>query len=186
MKHLDGIFIDPSAANRALSKLTVMSQRKNSFATFLPKFERALAVSLVMEDRARITYLHQSLSDSLKLALVSRDLPDEYGDYVTTVAKVASVEQCHYTTRRAHPSSAAAPATTPQNPDAMDWTSTLVTGAALKPLTDTERNCLHNNNGYFRCRQINAGHISRNCPRGQVPTRSANVYALSFSTRLKT
>ena len=176
MKHLDGMFIDPNAANRALSKLTVMSQRKDSFATFLPKFERALAESLVMEDRARIAYLHQSLCDSLKLALVSRDLPDEYGDYVTAVAKVASaLEQCHYTTRRAHPPFAAAPATTPQDPDAMDWTSTPVTGAALKPLTDTERNYLRNNNGCFRCRQINAGHISRNCPRGQVPTRSANV-----------
>ena len=91
IKHMDAMFIDPNAANRALSKLTSMSQsKKESFATFLPKFERTMAESLVMENRARISYLHSALTDTLRLALASRDMPDEYDQYVISVAKVAS------------------------------------------------------------------------------------------------
>lgn len=176
LRYMDGTFIDPNAANRALSKLADIKQKKDSFALFLPKFERTLAESLVHEDRSRIAYLHSALSQELKLALVSKDMSEDYNTYVSSVAKVASaLEQCNYTAPRSYQAPSAALAQTPRNPDLMDWTPTPVAHSALKPLNDSERNYLRANNGCFRCRQVNAGHISRNCPKGQIQARVAKV-----------
>ncbi|KAI0993583.1 hypothetical protein K3495_g13277 [Podosphaera aphanis] len=57
----------------------------------------------------------------------------------------------------------------------MDWTPTPVNMAALKPITEQERDYLRANNGCFRCRQTNAGHISRTCPRNQIHARAAAI-----------
>jgi hypothetical protein len=40
----------------------------------------------------------------------------------------------------------------------------------LAPLTDAERDYLRANNGCFRCRKINANHLSQNCPGNSLNT----------------
>ena len=174
LRYMDTTFTDPNAANRALSRLSSMAQRKDSFATFLPKFERTLAESLVLEDRSKISYLHTALSQELKLALVAKDLPEDYSTYVAAVARVASaLEQCSYTAYRPRLVQSHAPA--PANPESMDWTPSPLSASSLKPLTDKERDYLRKNRGCFRCRKTNANHMARDCPNSQVSVRTAST-----------
>ena len=42
VRHLDSVYIDPNAVARALNRLQAMKQGRESFATFLPKFEKEL------------------------------------------------------------------------------------------------------------------------------------------------
>lgn len=57
----------------------------------------------------------------------------------------------------------------------MDWTPTPVTSAALKPLTDNERQYLRKNEGCFRCRKVRAGHLAKDCPNGQVQIKATTT-----------
>ncbi|KAI0992201.1 hypothetical protein K3495_g15985, partial [Podosphaera aphanis] len=58
LAHLDTIFVDPNATKRALSRLTNTPQRDNeSFALYLPKFERLLHEAGVEGDINCISYL---------------------------------------------------------------------------------------------------------------------------------
>ena len=42
VRHLDSVYIDPKAAARALNRFQAMKQGRESFVTFLPKFEKEL------------------------------------------------------------------------------------------------------------------------------------------------
>jgi len=59
VQYLDSVFIDPNAAARALNRLQAMKQGRESFATFLPKFEKELGESqlTMVPDMVKIGYL---------------------------------------------------------------------------------------------------------------------------------
>ena len=64
VQHLDSVYIDPNAAARALNRLQAMKQGKESFATFLPKFEKELGESqlTMVPDMVKIGYLRGALN----------------------------------------------------------------------------------------------------------------------------
>ena len=45
VQHLDSVYIDPNTTARTLNWLQTMKQGRESFATFLPKFEKELGES---------------------------------------------------------------------------------------------------------------------------------------------
>ena len=67
VRHLDSVYIDPNAAARALNRLQVMKQSKESFATFLPKFEKELGKSqlTMVPDMVKIGYLRGALNTEI-------------------------------------------------------------------------------------------------------------------------
>ena len=64
VRHLDSVYIDPNAAARALNRLQAMKQGRESFATFLPKFEKELGESqlIMVPDMVKIGYLRGALN----------------------------------------------------------------------------------------------------------------------------
>ena len=67
VRHLDSVYIDPNAAAHALNQLQAMKQGRESFATFLPKFEKELGESqLTMgPDMVKIGYLRGALNTEI-------------------------------------------------------------------------------------------------------------------------
>ena len=64
VRHLDSVYIDPNAAAPALNRLQAMKQGRESFATFLPKFEKELGESqlTMIPDMVKIGYLRGVLN----------------------------------------------------------------------------------------------------------------------------
>ncbi|KAI0991077.1 hypothetical protein K3495_g17110, partial [Podosphaera aphanis] len=102
LAHLDTIFIDPNATKRALSRLTNTPQRDNeSFALYLPKFERLLHEAGVEGDINCISYLENNINLELTRALVGNNIPDVYSEYVAYLFKTSSqLEAVNFHARR--------------------------------------------------------------------------------------
>ena len=64
VRHFDSVYIDPNEAARTLNRLQVMKQGRESFATFLPKFEKELGESqlTMVPDMVKIGYLRGALN----------------------------------------------------------------------------------------------------------------------------
>ena len=67
VRHLDSVYIDPNAAASALNRLQVMKQGRESFVTFLSKFEKELGESqlTMVPDMVKIGYLHRALNTEM-------------------------------------------------------------------------------------------------------------------------
>ena len=67
VRHLDSVYIDPNAATRALNRLQVMKQDRESFARFLSKFEKELRESqlTMVFDMVKIGYLRGALNSEM-------------------------------------------------------------------------------------------------------------------------
>ena len=72
VRHLDSIYIDPNATARALNRLHTMKQGTESFATFLPKFEKELGKSqlTMVLDMVKIGYLRGALNTKMQRAMI--------------------------------------------------------------------------------------------------------------------
>ena len=72
VRHLDSVYIDPNAAARALNRLKEMKQGKESFATFLPKFEKELGESqlTMVPDMVKIGYLRGALNTEMQRTMI--------------------------------------------------------------------------------------------------------------------
>ena len=64
VRHFDSVYIDPNAATRALNRLQAMKQGRESFVTFLSKFEKELGESqlTMVPDMVKIGYLRGALN----------------------------------------------------------------------------------------------------------------------------
>ncbi|KAI0994386.1 hypothetical protein K3495_g13796 [Podosphaera aphanis] len=83
LAHLDTLFTDPNATKRALFKLINTPQRENeSFALYLPRFERLLHEAGIEGDINCISYLENNISFELTRALVGNNIPNTYSEYV--------------------------------------------------------------------------------------------------------
>jgi len=175
--YLDSIYLDPNASARAADRLRTMRQGKNeTFAAFLPRFERQLADSHLDEnDRTQINYLRGALNDEMKRSLVTAGTFVIYGDLVRTLLSISSNLESLQFGRRAAPGRSA-------NPDAMEWTPEPALAAnrahpAPAPARTELRTC-------FYCRQV--GHIARDCPRKRVRLEQPNRSIRSTQAQLPT
>lgn len=194
LTYLDTQFIDPNAANRAMSKLQELRQRDNEpFSAFLPRFERLLHESGLADHRSSIANLTRALIPSLRRALsyiVGKPL--DYPGFCALCFTVSSqIEEVEMYERGASPrhrpptnlapthSRASRPAT--EQDDAMDWEPTgPVRTRGLAPLTSQERDRLRSTGGCFRCRQ--AGHLAAQCPDSNRHTEDRRVAVRPAST----
>ena len=84
VRHLDSVYIDPNATVRALNRLQAMKQGRESFATFLPKFEKELGESqlTMVPDMVKIGYLRGALNTEMQRAMIGLVTYTDYGGFV--------------------------------------------------------------------------------------------------------
>ncbi|KAE9574404.1 hypothetical protein CGMCC3_g9540 [Colletotrichum fructicola] len=94
MQYLETRYGDPNAEARALDRLRTIRQKENeSFATFLPKFEKELAEGGGghWADAVRINYLKGALNSTLRDRLISViDPPKTYPEYARVLMIIGS------------------------------------------------------------------------------------------------
>lgn len=183
LQYLDRTYGDPNLAERALSRLeTIRQGDRESFASFLPKFERELADSggVAWSDEVKINALRRAINPELRTSLAHQlNVPKDYLGYVNAVQGLsASLESLRLSTRngpKARPVSKnpitqdiprAGPSESPSTTDEqMDWEPTKIgrAGARQGPPkannrpTQDGRKC-------FRCNEV--GHIAAYCTQG--------------------
>ena len=84
VRHLDSVYIDSNAVACALNRLEVMKQGRESFATFLPKFEKELGESqlTMVLDMVKIGYLRGALNTEMQRAMIGPVMYIDYGGFV--------------------------------------------------------------------------------------------------------
>ena len=163
VQHLDSVYIDPNAAARALNRLQAMKQGKESFATFLPKFEKELGESqlTMVPDMVKIGYLRGALNSEMQRAMVGLVTYVDYGTFVQALLAVGSQLDClQYQKGRGTPMAA----TTRGWPtgDEMDWTPTVQVGKLRRRLTPDEQEKCRQEGRCFTC--LKRGHRANDCP----------------------
>lgn len=178
-KYLYACYGDPNAQARAVDRLRTMKQRnEESFATFLPRFEKELADSGGAEwtDSVRINYLEGALNHKLRDRLISiSELPTDYSDYVRTLQMIGSrldsleLSNRQNARRRTGDQSFNRPkaSTTTDTNDEMDWEPTKVNrtaqsnnddhlrGKTAKWVDQTELDKRKNEGRCYRCGRLN-------------------------------
>jgi hypothetical protein len=89
--YLDNIYGDPNLKKRATQRLREMKQgTKQSFAKFLPKFEKEFADSGAMTwpEDAKISILTGSLNLTMRTALAYRDAPGTFADLILLLRRI--------------------------------------------------------------------------------------------------
>ena len=106
VRHLDSVYIDPNATARALNRLQTMKQGRESFATFLSKFEKELGESqlTMVPDMVKIGYLRGALNTEMQCAMIGPVTYTNYGGFVQALLAVDSQLDClQYQKRRTAP-----------------------------------------------------------------------------------
>ena len=104
--HFDSVYIDPNARAHALNRLQAMKQGRESFATFLSKFEKGLGESqlTMVLDMVKIRYLHGALNTEMQRAMIGPVTYTDYGRFVQALLAVGSQLDClQYQNRRMVP-----------------------------------------------------------------------------------
>ena len=173
VRHLDSVYIDPNVAARALNRLQAMKQGRESFATFLSKFEKELGESqlTMVPDMVKIGYLRGALNTEMQCAMIGPVTYTDYGRFVQVLLAVGSLFDClQYQKGRT------APITTPSRvwPDGneMNWIPTVQKVKLRKRLTTDEQQ---------KCRQegrcfnfLKRGHRANDClgTKGEIPDKT--------------
>ena len=93
MTYMDNIYSDSNAKECANNKLNTMSQGKEAFTTFLPKFKRTLAEAggSQWSDHVKINTLKWMLNQELQTLLVFiPEHPSEYHTFIKILQTLAS------------------------------------------------------------------------------------------------
>jgi hypothetical protein len=145
MEYLVTCYGDPNSQQRAMSRLETMRQKdKESFAAFLPKFEKELSDSggATWDNLVRINSLKRAINPTLRAHLVGQlNLPTTYSEYVNALQNLGANLDEHrlYGGRNQHQNppqpqqsnhgeSKHAAAGAP-SPDPMDWEGTKLNAA---------------------------------------------------------
>lgn len=118
LTYMENVYGDANLEERASNRLNTMTQGKEVFATFLPKFERTLAEAGGSDwtDQVKINTLKRMLNQDLRTALVYIPVhPTAYNDFVRTLQTLAS----RLATLNPRAPTAITPTTT--NSEAMEW-----------------------------------------------------------------
>ena len=173
VRHLDSVYIDPNAAARALNRLQVMKQGRESFATFLSKFEKKLGESqlTMVPDMVKIGYLRGALNTEMQRAMIGPVTYTDYGGFVQALLAVGSQLDClQYQKGRT------APITTPSrvwpDGDEMDWTPMVQKVKLRKRLTADEQQKCWQEGRCFNC--LKRGHRANDClsTKGEIPDKT--------------
>ena len=151
LSYLSSCYLDPNLSQKALSRLGSMTQGdKESFASFLPKFEKELADAdgAGWTAAVKISYLKKALNGEMRKELKGQlNMPTEYHPYVRALQDLgANLDEFRgFSQRRApwqpgqkgtqtrtktpppHNSSPRLP-----SPDAMDWEPTKISRAVQR------------------------------------------------------
>ena len=172
-RHLDSVYIDSNAATRALNRLQVMKQGRESFTTFLPKFEKELEESqlTVVPDMVKIEYLRGALNTEMQRVMIGPVTYTDYGGFVQALLAVGFQLDClQYQKGRT------APITTPSRAwpdrDEMDWTPTVQKVKLRKRLTADEQQKCRQEGRCFNC--LKRGHRANDClgTKGEIPDKT--------------
>ncbi|GJC90449.1 hypothetical protein ColLi_13287 [Colletotrichum liriopes] len=94
MRYLETCYGDPNAEARALDRLRTIRQKENeSFAVFLPKFEKELAEGGGGHwvDVVKINYLKGALNSTLRDRLINIvHIPKDYLEYTQILMRIGS------------------------------------------------------------------------------------------------
>lgn len=152
LEYLNTVFGDPNKKARAQQQLYSLKQRdKESFATFLPKFETILAISKEM-----------------RTALIGKKLPDIWSDCISELLTISSeiiaINQ-QFRTPFSSPPSMAKPA---DKPTSMEWepikAAAIDTKGTAKRATWVKKETLAIRRKHGLCvRCGHKGHIAPNC-----------------------
>ena len=162
VRHLDSVYIDPNAAARAVNRLQAMKQGRESFATFLPKFEKELGESqlTMVPDMVTIGYLRGVLNTEMQRAMIGPVTYTDYGGFVQALLAVGFQLDClQYQKGRT------TPITTPScvwpDGDEMDWTPTVQKVKLRKHSTADEQQKCRQEGRCFNC--LKRGHRANDC-----------------------
>ncbi|KAI3122130.1 hypothetical protein CBS147326_8957 [Penicillium roqueforti] len=138
LQYLEGIYGDPNIKKRATQRLREIRQGpKQSFATFLPTFEKEFADLGVMDwpEDAKVSLLIGSLNLTTRTALSYRDLPDDLTELILLLRRIdTDMDLLLSETKRAS-NYQERKVTRPRSPvdDRMEWSPTpAVTIASLR------------------------------------------------------
>jgi hypothetical protein len=128
MTYLNSIYGDTNTKEYAVNKLNTMSQGKEAFATFLPKFETTLADAGGGEwtDEVRINTLKRTLNQEMRKSFIYMPAqPKEYSAFIESMHTLASRLAAFDREYREHrkPTAPTTNKPTPAGPvaDEMDW-----------------------------------------------------------------
>ena len=107
LTYLSACYRDPNLKQRALGRQTDLRQGdKESFAAFLPRFEKELADSggSAWPDDVQINHLRSSLNQGLtKLLLGQRDMPADYLGFIRALQQLGTnLDSERYQARRTY------------------------------------------------------------------------------------
>lgn len=173
MEYLDRTYKDSNLQSRAANNLRTLRQGESqSLASFLPKFEQALADSggAAWPDSAKITYLEGALNSRLQHSLVAADLPDDYHGWLRKVQDVAGRLQ---RVTSAHRGNAVTTSVTSQEPLRDQDGDQPITGVnRINKAAKKQRlrnDSVSSTETYTETRMCfgcgKKGHLRRNCPR---------------------
>ena len=96
VRHLDSVYIDPNAAARALNQLQAMKQGRESFATFLLKFEKELGESqlTMVSNMVKIRYLRGALNTEMQRAMIGPVMYTNYSGFFQALLAVGFQLDC--------------------------------------------------------------------------------------------
>ena len=173
VRHLDSVYIDPNVAACALNWLQAMEQDRESFATFLPKFEKELGESqlTMVPDMVKIGYLRGALNTEMQRAMIGPVTYIDYSGFVQALLAVGSQIDClQYQKGRT------VPLTTPSrvwpDGDEMDWIPTVQKVKLRKRLTADEQQKCRQEGRCFNC--LKRGHRANDClgTKGEIPDKT--------------
>lgn len=172
LEYLNTVFGDPNKEARAQQQLYCLKQRdRESFATFLPKFETILATAgwSVYADDQKISLLKNALSKDMRTALIGKKLPITWSECTSELLTISSEIIAINQQFRSH--FAGPPSMSKQggNSTAMDWepiksATADMQGVSTKRATWVSKETLAFRRKKGLCvRCGNKGHIAPDC-----------------------
>ena len=203
--YLDRSYKDPNRKMRATNQLRTMKQGEASFASFLPRFERALADAGASDwaDEAKVAFLEGTLNQKMIRVMVTERLPKTYGEYVARILEIDGKLQSllgklsYFPDWNARPRGSQ-PRAGPEDerprtqnrtsPERMDWepTQPVKIGAATSDrgdLTPVQRSRCLREGRCFICRE--PGHRALNCEKRSRKTKKTSVVRTELKERIE-
>ena len=173
VRHLDSIYIDPNAAARFLNRLQAMKQGRESFATFLSKFEKELGESqfTMVPDMVKIRYLRGAFNTEMLRAMIGPVTYTDYGGFVEALLAVGSqLDYLQY--QKGRTTLITIPSCVWPNGDEMDWIPTVQKVKLCKRLIPDEQQKCRQEGRCFNC--LKRGHLANDClgTKGEIPDKT--------------
>jgi hypothetical protein len=142
--YLENMYGDPNLKRRATQRLREMKQgTKQSFAKFLPTFEKEFADSGAMTwpEDAKVSILTGSLNLAMRTALAYREVPGTFADLILLLRRIDTDLDLLLTETKRHAYGDDRRLNRPRSPvtDQMDWSPTRVNRVRLSSDTQAKR-----------------------------------------------